>query len=60
MQDEPDRPRKFADSQRKLAEALVVRHRSEIAAVAAALVEKLEMTGDEVRTILHMPSSVIT
>jgi ATP-dependent Zn protease len=53
VHDEPDRARRFAVRQRKQAEALVVRHRSEIAAVAAALAEKLELTGDRVRTIVH-------
>jgi ATP-dependent Zn protease len=51
---EPDRARKFAESQRKRAETLVVRYRSEIAAVAAALVKKLELSGDAVRAIIQI------
>jgi hypothetical protein len=54
MHHEPDRARKFVESQRERAEALVVRYRSEIAAVAAALVEKLEMSGDQIRAIVHI------
>jgi ATP-dependent Zn protease len=54
VHDQPDGARKFADSQRQRAEALVVRYRSEIAAVAAALVEKLELRGDEVRAIIQI------
>jgi ATP-dependent Zn protease len=49
---ERDRAREFANRQRRRAEALVLRHRSEITAVAATLVEKHEMSGDAVRRII--------
>lgn len=50
--DDPDRAREFAERQRQHAEELVYKHRATIAAVAEALIEKNELSGDQVRSIV--------
>ena len=54
VNEDPNRARSWLDDQVDFAEELVAHHRADIHAVAMALAEKSELTGDEVRRIIDM------
>lgn len=53
IHDDPGRARELAERQRQRSEALVYKHRATIAAVAEALSEQNELSGDQVRGIVN-------
>lgn len=52
IHDDPNRASEFAERQRQRAEELVYKHRATIGAVAEALNEQNELSGDQVRSIV--------